>query len=182
MRSSSFLSVVATVVVTVTASVTPLAAQSPSAPATLSAYLGRAQSANPDLQAYAARFEAAQARIPQARALPDPMLQVTHFAESVQTRTGPQENIIMLSQRVPWFGRLSGREQVANEEAEAIHYAFQARQLMLARLVGTGFYDYAYTGKAIELTVENAPAPAEISITSSASKSRSANSATGWHR
>lgn len=151
MRSSSFFAFAAATVATCLG----LSAQSVSAPTTLAAYLQQAQSANPDLQAYATRYDAARARISQARALPDPMLQVTHFAESVQTRTGPQENIIMLSQRVPWFGRLSGREQVASEEAEAIHYAFQARQLMLARIVATSFYDYAYSGKAIELTNEN---------------------------
>lgn len=151
MRSSPFFLFAAAII----ASGLGLTAESVGAPTTLAAYLQQAQSANPDLQAYAARYDAARARIPQARALPDPMLQVTHFAESVQTRTGPQENIIVLSQRVPWFGRLSGREQVASEEAEAIHYAFQARQLMLARAVGTAFYDYAYAGKAIELTNEN---------------------------
>lgn len=124
-------------------------------PTSLAAYLERAQAANPDLRAFAARYEAARARIPQAASLPDPMLQITHFVESVQTRTGPQENILMLSQRLPWFGRLSGRAQAAGAEAEAIHYAYQARQLMLARLVGTGFYDYAFTGKATELTAQN---------------------------
>lgn len=125
------------------------------APTSFTAYLERAQTANPDLQAFSARYEAARERIPQAAALPDPMLQITHFVESVQTRTGPQENILMLSQRMPWFGRLSGRADAAGAEAEAIHYAFQARQLMLARMVGTGFYDYAYNGKAIELTTQN---------------------------
>ena len=124
-------------------------------PTTLAGYLERAQQANPDLRAYAARHEAARERIPQAAALPDPTLQITHFVESVQTRTGPQENILMLSQRLPWFGRLAGREEAASAEAEAIHYAWQARQLVVARLVGTGFYDYAYNGKAIELTTQN---------------------------
>jgi outer membrane protein TolC len=124
-------------------------------PTSLTAYLERAQAANPDLRAFSERYEAARERIPQAAALPDPMLQITHFAESVQTRTGPQENILMLSQRLPWFGRLSGRTEAAGAEAEAVHYAFQARQLMLARMVGTSFYDYAYTGKATELTAQN---------------------------
>ncbi len=125
------------------------------APTSLTAYLERAQAANPDLRAFSARYEAARERIPQAAALPDPMLQITHFVESVQTRTGPQENILMLSQRLPWFGRLSGRAEAAGAEAEAVHYAFQARQLMVARMVGTGFYDYAYNGKAIALTTQN---------------------------
>lgn len=124
-------------------------------PSTLGDYLAQAQQANPDLRAYAARHEAARARIPQAAALPDPTLQITHFVESVQTRTGPQENIMMLNQRLPWFGRLSGRERAASAEAEALQYAWQARQLRLAREVGTGFYDYAYTGRAIALTAQN---------------------------
>lgn len=124
-------------------------------PASLAAYLERAQAANPDLRAFAERYEAARERIPQAAALPDPMLQVTNFVESVQTRTGPQENILTLNQRLPWFGRLDARAEAAGAEAEAIHYAFQARQLMLARMVGTVFFDYAYTGKATELTTQN---------------------------
>ncbi len=122
---------------------------------TLQDYLMRGQEANPDIQAYASRYHAARERIPQAAALPDPMLQISHFVESVQTRTGPQKNIFMLSQRLPWFGQLDGRERAADAEAEAIHYAFQARQLLLARMIGLGFYDYAYTGKAIELTSQN---------------------------
>lgn len=124
-------------------------------PDTLQDYLEQGQVANPDLQAYAARYQAARERIPQAAALPDPMLQISHFVESVQTRTGPQKNIVALSQRLPWFGQLDEREQAAEAEAEAIQYAFQARQLQLTRLIGLSFYDYAYTGKAIELTTKN---------------------------
>ena len=128
---------------------------SPELPRNLHEYLQQGQSANPDLQVYAARYEAARERIPQASSLPDPMLQISHFVESVQTRTGPQKNILMLSQRLPWFGQLEGRERAADAEAEAVHYAFQARQLLLARTIGLAFYDYAYTGKAIELTTQN---------------------------
>ena len=132
-------------------------------PLTLQEYLQQGQNANPDLQAYAARYDAARERIPQAASLPDPMLQVSHFVESVQTRTGPQRNILMLSQRLPWFGQLDGRERVADAEAEAVHYAFQARQLLLARMIGLGFYNYAYTGKAIELTTKNLALLEELS-------------------
>lgn len=152
MRFKFLQSFATAVVVTTTVG---LWAQSPDIPLTLADYLTRAQTANPDLQAYANRYEAARERIPQAAALPDPTLQITHFVESVQTRTGPQDNILMLGQRVPWFGRLSGRKDIASTEAEAIHYAYEARQLMLARRVGTAFYDYGYLGKAIELTTQN---------------------------
>lgn len=122
---------------------------------TLADYLQRAQDANPSLLAFADRYEAAKERIPQARALPDPTLQVTHFVESVQTRTGPQENILMLGQRIPWFGRLEGRGDVASAEAEAIRYAFMTRQLQLAKEVGLAFYNYAFVAESVTLTNEN---------------------------
>ena len=122
---------------------------------TLEDYLHQAQASNPDLKAFKARYEAAMQRAPQVSALPDPMLQVTHFVESVQTRTGPQENIFMLSQRFPWFGKLSSKEHVASAEAEALWYAYQNRQLLLARKVATSYFDYGFIGKAITLTHEN---------------------------
>lgn len=121
----------------------------------LPAYLAQAQAANPELRAYGFRYEAAKARIPQAAALPDPMFQVTHFVEAIQTRTGPQENAFVLSQRLPWFGKLSSRETAASAEAEALFYAFQNRQLTLAQAVALAYYEYAYTGQAIALTREN---------------------------
>ncbi len=118
-------------------------------------YLLRAQSNNPQLNAFKSRYEAAIQRIPQAASLPDPVFQVTHFVESVQTRTGPQENIFMLSQKLPWFGKLSSRESTASAEAEALWYAYQNQQLMLARMVSLAFYEYGYTQEAIRLTEQN---------------------------
>lgn len=123
--------------------------------ADLQSYLTQALAANPQLEAFEQRYEAAMQRIPQASSLPDPMFQVTSFVESVQTRTGPQENIFMLSQKLPWFGKLSSREDAASAEAEALWYAYQNQQLMLARVVSSAFYEYGYTEKAIRLTEEN---------------------------
>ncbi|WP_028583697.1 TolC family protein [Desulfogranum mediterraneum] len=122
---------------------------------TLDVYLRQAQTANPELKAFKARYEAAIQRIPQAASLPEPMLQVTHFVESVQTRTGPQENIFMLSQRIPWFGKLRSREDLASAEAEALWYTYQDRELLLAKTVAVHFFDYGFTGEAITLTAKN---------------------------
>ncbi|KAF0094916.1 MAG: Outer membrane efflux protein [Puniceicoccaceae bacterium 5H] len=118
-------------------------------------YLQRALAENPSLQAARSQYEAARHRIPQVRSLPDPTLQVTQFVESVQTRNGPQEQAIMLSQRMPWFGKLDAKEQQASAEAQALLAAWQHRQLQLARQVAVAYYEYAYTGRAIELTQEN---------------------------
>lgn len=121
----------------------------------LGAYLERASEANPDLEAFRQRYEAAEARIPQAGSLPDPMFQVTQFVESVETRNGPQDQVFMLNQRLPWFGKLDRKEAVASAEAEALWFAWQARELGVAQMVANAFYEYAYTGNAIALTEES---------------------------
>ena len=121
----------------------------------LQSYLSLALANNPQLDAFEQRYEAALQRIPQASALPDPMLQVTSFVESIQTRTGPQENVFMLSQKLPWFGKLDSRKEVASSEAEALWYAYQNQQLSLVRGVSLAYYEYGFTQEAIRLTEEN---------------------------
>nr|MDA3874374.1 TolC family protein [Kiritimatiellia bacterium] len=132
-----------------------LFAEEPFAGRDLEAYVSRALSTNPELKQFEHRYESAKQRVPQMSALPDPMIQVTHFVESVQTRTGPQENVAMLNQRIPWFGKLKNREAAASAEAEAMWYAYQNRQLMLVREVSLAFYEYGYIENALKLTREN---------------------------
>jgi outer membrane protein TolC len=118
-------------------------------------YLTRALDAHPGLKAAEKRYLAAVQRAPQVAALPDPMIQVTHFVEGVQTRTGPQENILVLNQRFPWFGTLSSKEEAAVAEAESLRYSYQQQQLDLVRDVSVAFYEYAYTNEAMELTSQH---------------------------
>lgn len=132
-----------------------LAAAPGSAGLELSAWLERAQEANPALEAAAARFNAAEARVPQARALPSPRLQATHFVESIQTRTGPQEQALSLSQRLPWFGTLDARGSAAEARAAALAYAWEDEQRLLAREVARQFFAYGYLGKSLALNREN---------------------------
>ena len=131
-------------------------------PTHLDAYLHRAQSENPELKAAVAHYHAALERVPQAASLPDPMLQVTHFVESVQTRTGPQENIFMLSQRFPWFGKLDSKEQVAVTEAEVLWHAYRSKLFQVIRQVSTRYFDYGFLGKAITFTRDNLEWLAEL--------------------
>ena len=119
---------------------------------TLADALTVAQENNAGLQAAHARYEAAMQRVPQAAALPDPRLQVTHFVESVQTRTGPQENVITLSQSIPWFGMRDSRADAAHAHAQSLFYSYQARERSLVIDVAQAFFDYGFIGRAIDLT------------------------------
>jgi len=118
-------------------------------------YLHQALKVNPQLQAVNARYEAAMSKIPQASSLPNPMFQVTHFVDRVQTKNGPQDNVLMLSQKIPWFGTLGKRKSVSSAKAEALWYASEAAQLQLVTQVSTEYYKLAYLDKALELANEN---------------------------
>ena len=61
----------------------------------------------------------------------------------------------MLSQKLPWFGKLGSRKEVASSEAEALWYAYQNQQLSLVREVSLAYYEYGYAQEAIRLTEEN---------------------------
>ncbi len=117
--------------------------------------LAYAQAENPSLQAALKRYEAAKERVPQASALPDPRLQITHFVESIETRTGPQQDAVSLSQTFPWFGKRKAQADVATAGAEAMFYAYQTMERELFRQIGGLLYEYAYTGKSLELVEQN---------------------------
>lgn len=118
----------------------------------LSQYIAYGLSHNPGLSAEYERYEAALQRIPQVKALPDPKVTATHFFEAIQTRTGPQETQLFVNQTIPWFGKLRLRGNVASAEAEAINHGYQGAVLNLAERIGVSYYDYAYLGKATEIT------------------------------
>lgn len=120
----------------------------------LADYVAHGIEHNPGLRADYQKHQAALQKIPQARALPDPRIMATHFVEDIQTRTGPQQNQVFVSQTIPWFGKLRLRGAVASKEAEAIEHAYEAELLALARDIGLGYYDYAYLGEATRITRE----------------------------
>jgi cobalt-zinc-cadmium efflux system outer membrane protein len=107
---------------------------------------------NPQLRETEARWKASIEKIPQVKALPDPMMTITQFIESVETRVGPQHNILMLSQQFPWFGTLSLKGKIALQEAlaQAEHYSAQQREII--RRIKNAYYDLYFTHMAVAIT------------------------------
>jgi outer membrane protein TolC len=113
-----------------------------------------ALNANPDLIAMRREFDAARARIPQAKALPDPMLS---FGNNTQVNPIPfsglkgdfSEIYVGVSQDLPWFGARRLRGQIASAEAEAkfAEYASSARRLTAD--VKIAYYDLYYAERAL---------------------------------
>lgn len=122
---------------------------------TLEDYLVYAALNNPDLEAAFHQWQAALKKIAQARSLPDPELSYGYFIREVETRVGPQQQRLGLSQMFPWFGKLGLRGQVASQEAMAAEQQYEAAKLRLFYQVKEAYHEYSYLGRAIAIAREN---------------------------
>ena len=110
--------------------------------------------ANPELVVMRREFDGARARIPQAKALPDPEMM---FGNNTQGNPIPfaglkgdfSEIYVGASQTLPWFGVRRLRGQVASAEAEAKFQEYAATVRRLTADVKTAYYDLYYTERAL---------------------------------
>jgi len=119
--------------------------------AALEDYLSYAALGNPGLEAAFNRWQAALEKVPQARALPYPRLTYARFIREVETRVGPQQQKIGISQMFPWFGKLRLRGDLAAEEAKAARQRYEAEKLKLFYGVKEAYCEYYYLGQAIAI-------------------------------
>ena len=117
----------------------------------LEEYVREALERNPRLHESLARYRAALQRPPQVVALPDPMLGFTQQVRSVETRVGPQLNSFMVSQKLPWFGKLDLKGKVASKAAAAQQHLYQAQEREMIAQVKQAFYEISYLDRAIEV-------------------------------
>ena len=82
---------------------------------TLVAY---AMAHHPEIAIARAKAQAAAARIAQVTSLDDPTLSVASFLEEIQTAAGPQDLMMSLMQKYPWFGKLEAKGQMACHDAK----------------------------------------------------------------
>ncbi len=122
---------------------------------TLEDYLAYAALSNPQLKSAFKEWKAVLYTIPQVRSLPDPRLNFAWFIQEVETRVGPQEQKIGLSQIFPWFGKLGLQEDIAHQKANALHEHYQSIKLKLFYQVKSIYYEYYYLSRAIETTRKN---------------------------
>jgi outer membrane protein TolC len=106
---------------------------------------------NPDLAAVRAGAEAAAARPPQLRALPDPRFTVGWMGEHVETARGPQSLIYSLSQEIPFPGKRGLMGQVAARQAEITGEQARAMEFALAAEVRRLAAELIYLDEAIAI-------------------------------
>ncbi len=110
---------------------------------------------NPELKEAEAAWKASLKKTRVVSALPDPNLAATAFLESVETRVGPQEAVLILTQKLPWFGKLSAAGQAALEEALEKAWTWRSLQRETVLRVKKTFYDLVYLFEALKITDED---------------------------
>jgi len=111
---------------------------------------------NRNLQIKAARkeWEASLEKIPQAKSLPDPMVGYSHFGQSIETRIGPQRNKISLSQKIPFFGKLSLRGKIAERGASILEEQYNRVKADVVLIVKQAYYSLYWFDKVIRISQE----------------------------
>jgi len=106
---------------------------------------------NPEIQVVHMQAHALEARVPQVRALDDPMLMTTTFLEPIQTAAGPQDVMMSISQKLPWFGKRTLRGDVAYHEAQATFARMAAAELAVIEDVKLAYYELYFLDRAIDV-------------------------------
>jgi len=124
-------------------------------PAGLANYLEQALAGNDTLKKAKAQFRASTERVRQAGVLPDPKLSVQYYLEPVETRTGPQNAAIGISQSVPWFNKLSLLRELSDHEAAIAGVRLAAVELDVVRQVKEAYVEYGYLGRSLQTVSDN---------------------------
>lgn len=139
---------------------TPMAAQPAEAPLDLQTLIREALTNNPDLQSLENAALAAEARVPQAGALPDPVLSfnlmnlpVNSFDFDQEPMTGKQ---IALMQKFPFPGKQGLREEIARDQATVMDFRYRELRNQLVRNVKIAYYRLYLIDKSIAITRKNA--------------------------
>lgn len=123
--------------------------------AKLEDYLRYAALENPGLEAMFQDWKAAVERLPQVSALPDPRFTYGYYLGEVETRVGPMQHSLALSQTFPWFGKLQDREDAAARDANAAYERFEAARLALFLRVERAYNELFYLKRSIDITHEH---------------------------
>lgn len=92
---------------------------------TIAEYQQEAAENNPELKATYQQYLSALEENPIMGTLPDPEVSFSYFIKPIETRLGPQQGRISVSQMLPWFGSLKDQRSASDLRAKAAFEFFQ---------------------------------------------------------
>lgn len=134
------------------------AAPNGEAPQPVEYYIAQALQSHPRIAAARLRVAAAVQEIPQARALPDPMLNNVLWPipdNAAQTAGGRMTYELMVSQQVPWPQKLQARAAIAHREVEVARAEAERVEREIAETVRLAYYELWYATAAMEIVEKN---------------------------
>src|SRR5262245_16671903 len=133
-----------------------------STPIKLQALIEEAIEQNREIKTMQRGFDMMRARIPQARALPEPMLNVGYMGNAVpippfdiQKGDPSSGRFFSFSQEIPFPGKLALKGRMANVVAEAEWWNYEQVRLNVIAEVKDAYFDLFYLHKSIETVTRN---------------------------
>jgi outer membrane protein TolC len=114
---------------------------------------------SPAVQSALHRVEAQRRRVPQAKALPDPMVgigwegNITPF--SVQSGDPSSYRAVTASQQLLYPGKLKLRGEIASKEADAASSDYEGIRRRVTADVKAAYYEYWFYDKALQTTLKD---------------------------
>jgi outer membrane protein, heavy metal efflux system len=110
---------------------------------------------NPELQSANLRWDASAEKVLQEKALDDPVLGFTYFGEQDQTRVGEKQASVMASQKIPFYGKLRLKGEVAKSEAKVFGERYRTLEREVIAKAKSAFYELFWVHKSINIDEEN---------------------------
>ncbi len=117
---------------------------------------------NPEIIAMRRNFDMMRARVPQAKALPEPMLSYGYNGNAIplppfdiQKGDPASARTISVTQEIPYPGKLAIKGKMANVAAESEWWNYEQVQWNVIAEVKDAYYDLYYLHKAIEVVTKN---------------------------
>lgn len=119
---------------------------------TLRAALDHGAENNTQLQAAYHQWMGFNENIAVQKGLPDPTFTYGYYFESIETRTGPQNQRFGLSQTFPGFGKLSMKKAIASDQTAAAQQRYNREKLSLNQRITQAYAELHYLKRSTEIT------------------------------
>jgi outer membrane protein TolC len=117
---------------------------------------------NPEIKAMQRSFDRVRARIPQAKALPDPMLEYGYAGNiypvppfDIQKGDPSSARMLSFSQEIPFPGKRALQGKMAHAEAESEWWNYEQTRLNVVAEVKGAYFEYYFLDKAIDTVNKN---------------------------
>jgi len=122
--------------------------------ASLDELIQEAHDNNPQIQEKFYQWKAAEYKITSVKSLDDPTVNYGYLVENLETRVGPQEHKVGVSQKIPFPGKLNLKGKAQSKHAQMLKEQYEATKNIIIKDVKFAYYDVFWVDKAIEINEE----------------------------